>query len=320
MAGLEILQHTLAGPVVFAGVGVHSGRQVRVAIRPAPADSGIAFVRSDLSGDNRVKVSPGAVVRTQLNTEIGSASGVTVSTVEHLLAAFSALSVDNAVVELDAPELPIMDGSAAPFIKMIDQAGRRLQDAPRRYIEIVEAVEVTDGDKRAALLPGSSARPGLEVDFEIAFASRVIGRQRIDLRVDETSFRRELAAARTFGFVHEVEALRAKGLAQAGGLENALVVDGDRLLNPEGLRFPDEFVRHKALDAVGDLYVLGAPVIGRFEARYAGHALNNALVRALVARPSAWREQTSATSRRWLSNGGGVEHIGAHGMASASRA
>jgi len=271
VAGLEILQHTLAGPVVFAGVGVHSGQYVRV------------------------KVSALSVVRTQLNTEIASPSGVAVSTVEHLLAAFSALSVDNAVVELDASELPIMDGSAAPFIKLIDQAGRRAQDAPRRYIEIVEAVEVVDGDKRAALVPGSSVRPGLEVDFEIAFASRAIGRQRIALRVDETSFRRELASARTFGFVHEVEALRARGLARAGSLENAVVVDGDRVLNPEGLRFEDEFVRHKALDAVGDLYVLGAPVLGRFEARYAGHALNNALVRALVARPQAWREHIFAS-------------------------
>jgi UDP-3-O-[3-hydroxymyristoyl] N-acetylglucosamine deacetylase len=290
---LEILQHTLAGPAVFAGVGVHSGRHVRVAIRPAPADHGIVFVRGDLAGDNRIPISADAVLRTQLNTEIGS-NGVTVSTVEHLLAAFSALSVDNAVVELDGPELPIMDGSAAPFIKLIDQAGRRTLDAPRRYIEILAPIEVASGDKRAALLPNTSARPGLEIDFEIAFASRAIGRQRIALRVDEASFRRELASARTFGFVHEVEALRARGLAQAGGLENAVVVDGDRVLNPEGLRFADEFVRHKALDAVGDLYILGAPVIGRFEGRYAGHAMNNALVRELVARPEAWRERTFA--------------------------
>jgi UDP-3-O-[3-hydroxymyristoyl] N-acetylglucosamine deacetylase len=290
---LEILQHTLAGPAVFAGVGVHSGRHVRVAIRPAPAGHGIVFVRGDLTGHNRIPVAADAVVRTQLNTEIGS-QGVTVSTVEHLLAAFSALSIDNAVVELDGPELPIMDGSAAPFVKLIDQAGRRTLDAPRRYIEILKPVEAAHGDKRAALLPSASARPGLEVDFEIAFDSLAIGRQRIALRVDEASFRRELAEARTFGFVHEVEALRARGLAQAGGLENAIVVDGDRVLNPEGLRFADEFVRHKALDAVGDLYILGAPVIGRFEASRAGHALNNALVRALVARPDAWRERNFA--------------------------
>jgi UDP-3-O-[3-hydroxymyristoyl] N-acetylglucosamine deacetylase len=177
---------------------------------------------------------------------------------------------------------------------LIDQAGRRTQDAPRRYIEVLERVEVSAGDKIAAVAPLSAARPGLEVEFEIAFASRAIGRQRLALRVDEQAFRRELAPARTFGFVHEVEALRARGLAQAGGLENAIVVDGDRILNPEGLRFADEFVRHKALDAVGDLYVLGAPLIGRFEGRYAGHALNNGLVRALAATPSAWRERTFA--------------------------
>jgi UDP-3-O-[3-hydroxymyristoyl] N-acetylglucosamine deacetylase len=295
VAGFEVLQHTLASSVAFAGVGVHSGRHVRVALRPAPAGAGLVFVRGDLPGpDNRIRVAPEAVVRTQLNTEIGDGAGVTVSTVEHLLAAFAALSIDNAVVELDGPELPIMDGSAAPFVRLIDQAGRRTQDAPRRYIEVLERVEVSAGDKIAAVGPLSAARPGLEVEFEIAFASRAIGRQRLALRVDEQAFRRELAPARTFGFVHEVEALRARGLAQAGGLENAIVVDGDRILNPEGLRFADEFVRHKALDAVGDLYVLGAPLIGRFEGRYAGHALNNGLVRALAATPSAWRERTFA--------------------------
>lgn len=294
VAGLEVLQHTLNGPAVFAGVGVHSGSHVRVAVRPAPIDTGIVFVRTDLPGQDRIRVAPDAVVRTQLNTEIGGDAGVTVSTVEHLLAAMAALNVDNAIVELDGPELPIMDGSAQPFVKLIDQAGRRLQEAPRRYIEILDTVEVTDGEKRAALSPAPAARPGLEVHFEIDFPSRAIGRQKLALRIDETSFRRELAPARTFGFVHEVEALRARGLARAGGLENALVVDGDRILNPEGLRFADEFVRHKALDAVGDLYVLGAPVLGRFEGRYAGHALNNALVRALMARPAAWRERTFA--------------------------
>jgi UDP-3-O-[3-hydroxymyristoyl] N-acetylglucosamine deacetylase len=295
VAAFEILQHTLGGTAVFAGVGVHSGRHVRVALRPAPADTGVVFVRTDLPGpDNRVLVTPEAVVRTQLNTEIGAGPGVTISTVEHLLAAFAALSVDNVVVELDGPELPIMDGSAAPFVKLIDQVGRRTQDIARRYLEILAPVEVAAGDKRAALGPCSTARPGLEVEFEIAFSSRAIGHQNIQLRVDEASFRRELAEARTFGFVHEVEALRARGLAQAGGLENAIVVDGDRILNPEGLRFSNEFVRHKALDAVGDLYVLGAPVLGRFEGRYAGHALNHALVRALMANPEGWRYRTFA--------------------------
>jgi UDP-3-O-[3-hydroxymyristoyl] N-acetylglucosamine deacetylase len=250
-------------------------------------------VRTDVADlDNRILASGEAVCKTQLGTVIANAAGVTVSTIEHLMAALAMLAIDNAVVELDGPELPIMDGSAAPFVRLIDQAGRRTQDAPRRYIEVLERVEVSAGDKRAAVAPLAAARPGLEVEFEIAFASRAIGRQRLALRVDEPAFRRELAPARTFGFVHEVEALRACGLAQAGGLENAIVVDGDRVLNPEGLRFPDEFVRHKALDAVGDLYVLGQPLLARFEGVKAGHALNNLVVRALLERPHAWRLRT----------------------------
>lgn len=270
-------------------MGVHSGRSVRLVLRPAPVNAGIVFIRTDLKGvDNRVRVSSSAVARTQLNTEIVNAEGTAVSTIEHLMAALSALDVDNAVVELDEPELPIMDGSALPFVQLIDRAGRRTQNAPRRFIEVLDRVEVIDGDKRAALSPA----PVFKLDFEIAFTSAAIGRQRIALNVTEAAFRRELAAARTFGFVHEVEALRAAGLARGGSLENAVVVDGDRVLNPEGLRMDREFVRHKALDAVGDLYVLGAPVIGRFECRYGGHALNNKLVRALETRPEAWRVRT----------------------------
>lgn len=291
-----LLQHTLAKPAQFAGVGVHSGRHVHATVRPAAADAGIAFVRTDVQGtDSRIQVCSEAVVQTQLNTEIANAAGVRVSTIEHLMAAFSALEIDNAVVELDGPELPIMDGSSEPFVALLDQAGRRTQALPRRYVEILETVEIVEGDKRASLSPARAGAPaGLEVEFEIAFQSAAIGRQRIALTVNEASFRRELAAARTFGFMHEVEALRARGLVQGGSLDNAVVVDGDRILNPEGLRFENEFVRHKALDAIGDLYVLGGPVLGRFEACRAGHALNNRLVRALVNRPQAWRWRTFA--------------------------
>jgi UDP-3-O-[3-hydroxymyristoyl] N-acetylglucosamine deacetylase len=198
--------------------------------------------------------------------------------------------VDNAAIELDGPEVPIMDGSAEPFVSLLDRAGRREQDAPRRFIEIVRPIEVREGDKRAALLPADR----FEVAFEIAFPTEAIGRQAVDLVVDEAGFRRELANARTFGFLQEVEALRDAGLCRGGSLENAVVIDGDRVLNPEGLRRSDEFVRHKALDAVGDLYVLGSPIRGRFEGRYAGHGLNNAVVRALLARPDAWRVRTLA--------------------------
>jgi len=228
------------------------------------------------------------VINTRLNTVIGDGSGASVSTVEHLMAALAALEVDNAVIELDGPEAPIMDGSAQPFVEMIDHVGVRRQEAPRQYIEVLEEVEVRDGDKRVSLSPASR----LEIAFEIAFDSPVIGRQRVDFALDEAVFRAELADCRTFGFLHEVEALRASGLALGGSLENAVVVDGDGVLNPEGLRRPDEFVRHKALDALGDLYLLGHPLIGRYEGVRAGHALNNAAARALMARPEAWRLRT----------------------------
>ena len=289
MSDSSLYQHTLAGPAIFAGVGVHTGAHMRVSVRPAPAGSGIVFVRTDIKDrDNRVPATGEAVVKTQLGTVIGNAAGVTVATIEHLMAAFAALGVDNAIVELDGPEVPIMDGSALPFVQIIDRAGLRRQEARRFCIEILETVEVVDGDKRAALKPAD----GFEMAFEIVFDSAAIGRQSVDLAMDEQAFREELADCRTFGFLAEVESLRAIGLARGGSLENCVVVDGDRVLNPEGLRRPDEFVRHKALDAIGDLYTLGGPLLGRFEGVCAGHSLNNALVRALLARPDAWRVRT----------------------------
>lgn len=279
-------QHTLQGPAIFAGVGVHTGAHTRVSVRPAPANTGIVFVRTDVTDrDNRVPVSAEAVCKTQLGTVITNAADVTVATIEHLMAALVMLDIDNAVVELDGPEMPIMDGSSLPFVEILDRAGRRGQDAPRRYIEILETVEVVDGDKRATLSPADE----FQVAFEIAFDSKAIGRQRVDLPMNERAFRSELADCRTFGFLHEVEALRAMGLARGGSMDNVVVIEGDRILNPEGLRRPDEFVRHKALDAIGDLFVLGAPILGRFEGVLAGHGINNAVVRALVGQPSAWR-------------------------------
>jgi len=284
-------QHTVAGPVIFAGIGLHTGEHVRVAVRPAQIDAGIVFVRTDVHDlDNRVPVKPDAVCQTQLGTVINNADDVRVSTIEHLMAALAALSIDNCIIEVDGPEVPIMDGSAEPFVQILDRAGRRRQEAARKYIEILEPVLVEEGDKFASLTPSDR----FEVAFEIAFGSKAIGRQRVDLTVDEESFRAELSDCRTFGFVRDVEALRAIGLARGGSMENAVVIDGDRVLNPEGLRRPDEFVRHKALDAVGDLYVLGAPIIGRFEGVLAGHGLNNAVVRALLAQPRAWRLRTHA--------------------------
>ena len=286
-----LLQHTLAGPAVCTGVGVHTGRSVRLVVRPAAAGSGVVFVRSDIADrDNRIPARAEAVTRTQLNTEIANSAGVSVSTIEHLMAAFAALDIDNVIVELDGPEVPIMDGSALPFVQLLDRAGRRTQAQPRRYIEVVAPVSVEDGAKRAALLPCDR----FEAAFEIAFPSAAIGRQAVDMAITERTFRDQLAAARTFGFLHEVEALRRMGLARGASLDNAIVLDGDVVLNPEPLRFRDEFVRHKTLDAIGDLYVIGAPLIGRFETRYGGHALNNRLVRTLMADPSAWRVRTFA--------------------------
>lgn len=283
------LEHTLRAPAICAGVGVHTGRRVRLAIRPAAAGTGVVFVRTDVTDrDNRIPVSGEAVVDARLNTMIENAAGVRLSTIEHLMAAFAALGVANAVVEVDGPELPILDGSALPFVQLLDRAGFRRQQTPVRYIEILEPIRVEDGDKSAALLPCDR----YEMRFEIDFPTPVIGNQVVDFVVDEQTFRDEIMAARTFGFAHEVEALRQAGLARGGSLENAVVIDGDVILNPGGLRMEREFVRHKALDAIGDLYVLGAPLLGRYEGVKAGHAVNNQLVRALLAAPHAWREVT----------------------------
>ena len=280
-------ERTLVAPAICAGVGVHTGQRVRLSIRPASTGTGIVFVRSDVTDrDNRIPVAGDAVVDARLNTMIENAAGVQLSTIEHLMAAFCALGVSNAVVEVDGPELPILDGSALPFVQLLDRAGFRRQEAPVRYIQILEPIHVTDGDKHAALLPCDR----YEMRFEIDFDNPVVGNQVIDFVVDEQTFRDEIMAARTFGFAHEVEALRRAGLARGGSLENAVVIDGDQILNPGGLRMEREFVKHKALDAIGDLYVLGAPLLGRYEGYKAGHAVNNRLVRALLDAPHAWRE------------------------------
>lgn len=283
------LQKTTVAPAIIAGVGVHTGDRVRLAVRPAPVGTGIVFVRTDITDrDNRIPVSGEAVVDARLNTMIENAAGVRLSTIEHLMAAFAALGVSNAVVEVDGPELPILDGSALQFVQLLDRAGFRKQEAPVEYIEILEPIRVQEGDKSAVLLPCDR----YEMRFEIDFPTPVIGNQVVDFVVDEKTFREEIMAARTFGFAHEVEALRKAGLARGGSLENAVVIDGDQILNPGGLRMEREFVKHKALDAIGDLYVLGAPLLGRYEGVKAGHAINNLLVRELLANPQAWRVVT----------------------------
>ena len=289
---MQAYQTTVAAAAMLEGVGVHSGAPVRMTIRPALADTGIVFVRTDLAGDNRIPATVDTVSATMLATVIANGAGASVSTVEHLMATFAGLGVDNAIVEVDAPETPILDGSAADFAAAIDGAGVADLASPRRFLEILAPIQVTGPGKRAALSPADR----FEMSVEIVFGASAIGRQRIDVAVDAASFRAELAGARTFGFIAEVEQLRAAGYGRGANLDNTIVVDGDRLLNPGGLRCPDEFVRHKALDALGDLSLLGAPILGRYESSCGGHALNNALARAVLAQPEAWRYVTADTS------------------------
>ena len=277
-------QRTLLREVSTKGAGLHTGDMVRLTLKPAPVNHGIVFKRVDIHGQPEIRPSVDAVVDLIRSTTI--ANGHTkIHTVEHVLSALTGCGIDNVLVEMDGAEPPILDGSALQFVQLLDRAGFRRQEAPVRYIEILKPIRVEEGDKSAVLRPCDR----YEMRFEFDFPTPVIGNQVVDFVVDEATFRSDIMAARTFGFAHEVEALRQAGLARGGSLENAVVIDGDEILNPGGLRMEREFVRHKALDAIGDLYVLGAPLLGRYEGVKAGHAINNKLVRALLAQPDAWR-------------------------------
>jgi UDP-3-O-[3-hydroxymyristoyl] N-acetylglucosamine deacetylase len=283
------VQQTIAGPAMCAGVGVHSGAHVRMALTPAPADTGILFVRADVRGaDNVIRAHADSVSETRNCTAIRNAAGVELATVEHLMAACAGLGVDNLIVEVDGPELPILDGSSAQFVQVLLNAGMKPQHAPRRVIRILEPIEVRMGAKSAALTP-SDGFEGLDIDVTIRFADPAIGVQRRRVHLTADTFLSEIADARTFGFLADVEVMRAAGLGRGASMDNAVVVDRGRVVNPEGLRFDDEFVRHKMLDAVGDLAMAGAPICGRFVADQPGHALNARLVRALLDTPEAWR-------------------------------
>ncbi|SDD76119.1 UDP-3-O-acyl-N-acetylglucosamine deacetylase [Rhodospira trueperi] len=280
-------QRTVAEPITISGVGLHSGLPVSVTLRPAGADSGLWIRRSDITDrDPMIPARWDHVVDTRLCTVLGNQAGVTVSTVEHLMAALAGLGLDNVELVVDGPEFPVMDGSSAAFIAPILGAGTRDLAAPRRVVRVLDTVTVQDGESEATLRP---APRGLTIDAAIDFASAAIGRQHRVVTVTPETFRRELADARTFGFRHEVDGLRSMGLAQGGSLENAVVVDGDTVMNPEGLRHPDEFVRHKALDALGDLFLAGHSMVAVYSASRPSHRLNNMLLRALFARPDAWR-------------------------------
>lgn len=279
-------QRTLRTPIPCKGIGLHSGRKVSMTLRPAAVDTGISFLRTDVaSGTGLVPARWNTVVDTRMCTMIGNEHGVTVGTIEHLMAALRGCGVDNVLIELDGPEVPVMDGSSAPFVFLIDCAGVERQPARRSVIRILDTIRVEEGPAWATLAPDVTATLSFEIDFQ----SAAIGRQDRMLRLTEDSFVGELARARTFGFVQDVDRLRAAGLARGASMDNAVVVDGDAVVNPEGLRFPDEFVRHKMLDAVGDLHLAGHAIVGRYHGHRAGHGVTNRLLHALFAQPDAWR-------------------------------
>ena len=278
-------QRTLKSVVRATGVGLHTGQKVSICLRPAGIDTGVVFRRVDLASPVDIPARADLVGETRLSSCLVKGE-VKVYTVEHLMSALAGLGVDNVYIDLDGPEVPIMDGSAAPFVLLVQQAGLEEQAAPKRFLRVKKQVEVTDGDKWARLDPYA----GFKLSFSIVFNHPVIDRSRQAVTVDfaETSYLKEIARARTFGFMHEVEALRESGLALGGGLDNAVVLDEYRVLNAEGLRFADEFIRHKVLDAIGDVYLLGRPLLGAFSAHKSGHDLNNRLLHQLLADPSAW--------------------------------
>jgi len=280
-------QKTIKAAMPCRGIGVHSGARVGMVLHPAPTDSGIVFRRSDRGGAS-VGANWRNVQESPLCTTLTNREGVSVATVEHLLAAFAGAEIDNAIIELDGPEVPVMDGSAEPFLFLIERAGIVEQDVPRRAIKVLKAVRVADEDSSAALEPDV----GFNVSFQIDFSDPLVRRQDITLSVDAESFKSDLARARTFGFLEEVERLRAAGLARGGSLENAVVVGDGKVLNVGGLRYADEFVRHKVLDAVGDLYLAGGPIIGHFRGVRSGHAMNRRLLETLFADHTAWCRTT----------------------------
>jgi UDP-3-O-[3-hydroxymyristoyl] N-acetylglucosamine deacetylase len=282
-------QRTLKTIVRATGVGLHTGLKVAMALRPAPVDTGIVFCRSDLPGNPAIPASALNVSNTTMATVIEK-DGARVSTVEHLMSAFAGLGIDNAFVDVSGEEVPIMDGSAGTFVFLIHSAGIEEQAAAKRYMRVLKRAEIEQGDKKVRLEPFN----GFKIGFAIEFDHPVFDAATTEVEIDfgDVSYVRDISRARTFGFTQDVEMLRARGLGRGGSLDNAVVIDDFRVLNVDGLRMDDEFVRHKALDAVGDLYMLGRPLIGAFYGHKSGHALNNLLVRKLLADPSAWEEVT----------------------------
>lgn len=283
LAGVR--QTTLASEIALSGIGVHTGAPVSLHLSPADINTGIYFVLPDGDdGEIELPASIGAISNVTLSTVLSDGNGASVATVEHLLAAVRALGVDNIRIEIDRGEVPIMDGSSVQFVDALDEAGIREQDAPRRFIKVLKPVRIEDGRAWAEFSP----HDGFRIDIGIEFDTPLIGNQRIRLDITPDTFRDELARARTFGFMKDVESLWAAGLALGASLENTVAIGEDRVINPEGLRFADEFVRHKALDAVGDLALAGAPILGAYRSHRGGHRLNSMVLKALLADERAW--------------------------------
>ncbi|WP_028350368.1 UDP-3-O-acyl-N-acetylglucosamine deacetylase [Bradyrhizobium murdochi] len=289
-------QTTLRSQATVTGVGVHSGLPVSLTLGPAPVDAGFVFVRTGLDeADREVPAVAAAVTATDLATVLGDREGPLVSTAEHVLAALRGMGVDNAIIEVDGPEVPIMDGSAAAFVAAIDQAGIVTQSASRRFIQVLKPVQVAIGDSFGELRPHGN---GFRVEVEIDFNNAMIGCQKYSIDLSPESFRREISRARTFGFMNNVARLWSAGYARGASFENTVVFDEARLLNTEGLRFSDECARHKALDAVGDLTLAGLPLLGAYRSVRGGHKLNHAVLTALLADRSAWRVVEAEPARR----------------------
>jgi len=285
----RVNQKTLKQSITYVGVGLHSGKNVSMTVHPGEVDSGIHFLRKDVpAGEGLIAARWYNVVDTSLSTAIGNEYGNRVDTVEHLMAALRGCGVDNAMIELDGPEVPIMDGSSHPFVSMIERIGTVDQDSSRHAIWIQRPIEVREGDKYAILMPSNTSRITVEIDFE----SSAIGSQTMSVELVNEAFHHQVARARTFGFSQQIEALREKGLALGGSLRNAILVDGDRIVNEEGLRYDDEFVRHKILDSLGDLALAGVPILGHYFGRKPGHELNSRLMNKLFDERGSWSYTT----------------------------
>jgi UDP-3-O-[3-hydroxymyristoyl] N-acetylglucosamine deacetylase len=284
---LDYRQRTVGDIISCTGIGLHSGKKVSLTIRPAPPDSGIRFLRKDLPGHRTIKAHYENVVDTNMSTTIGN-NGNKISTIEHLMAAFFGFGIDNALVEVDGPEVPIMDGSSAPFIFLLKSAGIKEQKKSKEFIVIKKGLKIQEGNRSISVKPSKE----LKISFTVDFHHPLINKQKYELRFSGKDFITEISRARTFGFLQDIKALRDAGLAKGGSLDNAIVIDGFRVLNEDGLRYKDEFVRHKILDFIGDLAILGSPIIGHFYVQKSGHSLNQAMLKKLATNERYWKRLT----------------------------